>query len=88
MFTTDREIDLSIRKIITEEYLTKIKENKLEPKLASRNPLPVYVAVALGFVGLGVTSEAVRELPIPVQAVFAGLIVLLAASYEIERKQL
>lgn len=30
-FTTDRGIDFSIRRIITEEYLAIIKDNKIEP---------------------------------------------------------
>ena len=85
VFTNDRAIDLSIRKIITEEYLSKIKENKYEPQLAARNPVPPYIPVAIGIVGLGLTSESIRELPIAAQAVLAGIILMLIASYEISR---
>ena len=32
-FTTERGIDFSIRRLITEEYLAIIKDNKMEPKM-------------------------------------------------------
>lgn len=41
----------------------------------------------MGVVGLGLTTETIKELPLAAQGVIAGMIVLLIASYEIHRSQ-
>jgi len=57
-FTTERGVDFSIRRLITEEYLAKIRENKLEPMLEPRNIAPAYAILGVGLLGLAATSPS------------------------------
>ena len=84
-FTTERGVDFSIRRLITEEYNARIKENKMEPVLAPRNNLPPYAIVGIGLIGLAATSPSLIELPVSAQAVLAGVVILLAISHEMHR---
>ena len=51
-FTSERGIDFSIRRLITEEYLQKIKENKVEPPKNPTDILPAYVIAIIGVICL------------------------------------
>ena len=59
-FATERGIDLSIRKLITEEYLDKIKENKQEPVLQPRAIVPSYAIAGLGCITLVALSSQIE----------------------------
>ena len=48
VFTSESGVDLSISKIITEEYQRKIKENKMEPVATPANIIPPWSVIAVG----------------------------------------
>lgn len=82
-YTTERGIDFSVKRLITEEYMQKIKENKVEPVANPRNILPPYAIVALGLGFLVATIPAFKELPVETHAVLVGVVVLMAISHEL-----
>ena len=82
-FTTERGIDFSIKRAITEEYMQKIKENKVEPVGNPRNMIPPYAIVALGLGVLAATIPAFKDLPVETHAVLVGVVVLMAISHEV-----
>lgn len=82
-FTTQRGIDFSVKRLITEEYMQKIKENKVEPVSNPRNILPPYAIVAMGLGFLVATIPALKELPVETHAVLVGVVILMAISHEL-----
>ena len=84
-FTSERGIDFSIRQTITEEYLQKIKENKVEPPENPRDILPIHVVASIGLAGLIAANPSLLETPMELQALIIGVIILLAISHEVQR---
>ena len=84
-FTSERGIDFSIRQTITEEYLQKIKENKVEPPQNPRDILPIHVVASIGLAGLIAANPTLLETPPQIQALIIGVIILLAISHEVQR---
>lgn len=83
-FTSERAIDLTVKRGIREEYLSKIKENKMEPVNPPRNIMPPYIILSAGFISLQfVMPESYESLPPLAKAIVAGVIVLLAISHEL-----
>ena len=88
-FTSERGIDFSIRRLITEEYLQKIKENKVEPPKTPTDILPVYGVVIIGIICLCLANPTlISELSIETQAVICGVIVLLMISHGLQKKRI
>ena len=65
-----------------------IKDNKIEPQMHPRNMVPAYAIVGMGLAALAASIPEFMDLPIQVKAVLAGIVILLAISYEIHRSQL
>lgn len=51
-FSSERGVDLSIKRIITEEYMLKIKENKMSPVAFPRNRVPAYAILGVSLAAL------------------------------------
>ena len=85
MFASERDVDFSLRPLITQEYLLKIQENKVAPVAIPRNMAPAYIVVSLGMIGLAATNlEGFKEsMPLASQVVLGVVCILLAASYEL-----
>ena len=63
-FTSERGIDFSIKRIITEEYMIKIKENKPVPVSNPRDIFPIHAIFSVTLVGLALTCPSIAaELP-------------------------
>ena len=86
-FTSQLGVDLSVSKIINEDNLRKIKENKMEPLKTPRNMAPAFLIVGIGMAGLAATCPEVMSLPVEAQAVLAGVVILLAISSELHKSQ-
>lgn len=62
-----------------------IKDNKIEPQMHPRNMVPAYAIVGMGLAALAAAIPEFMDLPIQVKAVLAGIVILLAISYELHR---
>ena len=82
-FATVREIDLSSRRLVREEYLEKIIQNKVMPVSPARNFLPPGVILGLSVAGLEFLYPNFRALPVEVKALCYSVAVLLVISNEI-----
>ena len=81
------DVDLSIMKIIKEENLRKIKENKMEPLQTPRNMVPAFLIFGIGMAGLAATCPEVMALPVEAQAMLAIVVILMAISSELHKSQ-
>ena len=87
-FTSERGIDFSIRRLITEEYIQKIKENKVEPPKNPTDILPGYVIAIIGVICLYLVNPAlINELSLNDKAVIVVIIIMLAVSHTLQKSK-
>ena len=60
-FTNERGVDLSMKRLITEEYLEKIKENKPAALGNPRDILPLHAIFSVGLVGVALVFPSLVE---------------------------
>ena len=84
MFTSQRDIDMSSKPQITEDYLHKIDQNKVRPIDVKRDliPLPWVIGIGLAIQNL-MAPELFASMTYEARAVFYGIVILMIISHEI-----